>query len=155
MQSSSEHPELRGAAKHETVDANVRSLVRWGIGVFALLASGLVISVVVFRYFVTHQGLGPPASPFSESRTLPPAPVLQVTPAADLRGYLSQENQTLDTYGWVDEKAGIVRIPIDRAMELLLKEGFPVEAAPNATAPPPGVPGAAPAGTKPSAGARR
>lgn len=28
----------------------------------------------------------------------------------------------LQTYGWVDRKAGTVRIPIDRAMELLVQE---------------------------------
>ncbi|HEV2176867.1 MAG TPA: hypothetical protein VGW33_06665 [Terriglobia bacterium] len=125
-------PEHETAKRHETVDANVRGVVRWGIGVFALLASGLLVSVVVFRYFVTHQGLGPPASPFQNVRALPPAPLLQVAPAADLSHYLNQETETLDTYGWVDQNAGIVRIPIDRAMELLLQKGFPVESHPAA-----------------------
>ena len=26
------------------------------------------------------------------------------------------------TYGWVDQKAGVVQLPIDRAMELIVKE---------------------------------
>jgi hypothetical protein len=30
-----------------------------------------------------------------------------------------REQRLLDEYGWVDRKAGVVRIPIDRAMELL------------------------------------
>ena|SRR5579863_9471287 len=120
-------PEHEPAQRHETVDANVRGLVRWGIGVFALLATGLLVSVVVFRYFVTHQALGPPASPFENARALPPAPLLQVTPAADLSHYLHQQNQRLDTYGWVDQKSGIVRIPIEQAMELLVQKGFPIE----------------------------
>jgi hypothetical protein len=111
---------------HETVDANVRSLVGWGLGVFALLASGLIISIVVFRYFVTHQSLGPPASPFENARALPSRPVLQVTPARDLRQYLDQQNAVLNSYGWVDQKAGVARIPIDRAMDLLLQKGLPV-----------------------------
>jgi hypothetical protein len=111
---------------HETVDANVRSLVGWGLGVFALLASGFIISIVVFRYFVTHQSLGPPASPFENVRALPPRPVLQVAPARDLRQYLEEENAVLNSYGWVDQKAGVVRIPIDRAMDLLLQKGLPV-----------------------------
>jgi hypothetical protein len=114
------------AKGHESVDANVRSLVRWGVGVFALLASGLIISAVVFRYFVTHQSLGPPASPFENVRALPPRPVLQVTPARDLHQYLAQQNAVLNNYGWVDRKAGIVRIPIDRAMDLLLEKGLTV-----------------------------
>ena len=111
---------------HETVDANVRRLVGWGLGVFALLASGLIVSAVVFHYFVIHQSLGPPASPFENVRALPPRPVLQVTPARDLRQYLDQQDAVLNSYGWVDQKAGVVRIPIDRAMNLLLQKGLPV-----------------------------
>ncbi len=30
--------------------------------------------------------------------------------------------EILTTYGWIDQSAGIVRVPIDRAMELTLKD---------------------------------
>jgi hypothetical protein len=40
---------------------------------------------------------------------------------------LAQEN-TLYSYGWVDQNAGTVRIPIDRAMDLLVQRGLPVRA---------------------------
>jgi hypothetical protein len=32
----------------------------------------------------------------------------------------------LATYDWVDQKAGTVRIPIDRAMELIAQRGLPM-----------------------------
>jgi hypothetical protein len=35
------------------------------------------------------------------------------------------ENARLQSYGWVDRTAGIARIPIDQAMELLATRGFP------------------------------
>jgi hypothetical protein len=35
------------------------------------------------------------------------------------------EDAALDSYGWVDKDAGIVRIPVDRAMEILAKKGLP------------------------------
>jgi hypothetical protein len=117
------------AKRYETVDANTRSLVWWGIGVFALLAGGVIASAIVFHYFVTHQSLGPPASPFENVRALPPSPALQVTPRRDLRQYLNSQDATLNSYGWVDQKAGVVRIPIDRAMDLLLQKGLPVRGA--------------------------
>lgn len=31
----------------------------------------------------------------------------------------------LDSYGWVDRDAGIARIPIERAMDLVAKDGGP------------------------------
>jgi hypothetical protein len=114
------------AKRYETVDANTHSLVWWGIGVFALLAAGVIVSAVVFHYFVTHQSLGPQASPFENVRALPPAPALQVTPARDLQQYLASQKAVLNSYGWVDQKAGVMRIPIDRAMDLLLQKGLPV-----------------------------
>jgi hypothetical protein len=114
------------APKHETRDANIRRLVQFGIGLAILTAFGLAVSDVVFHYFAAHQKLGPPASPFENARQLPPAPRLQVAPAQDLDHYLAAEQQELSTYGWVDQKAGVVRIPIDRAMDLLLQKGLPV-----------------------------
>jgi hypothetical protein len=38
---------------------------------------------------------------------------------AELRG---KEQTTATTYGWVDQNAGVVRIPISRAKELLIQE---------------------------------
>ena len=35
------------------------------------------------------------------------------------------EEKVLQTYGWVDKEQKIVRIPIDRAMELLAERGLP------------------------------
>jgi hypothetical protein len=44
--------------------------------------------------------------------------------------YHSQQN-ILNTYGWIDRQNGIVRLPIDRAMQLLLQRGLPVRSAPQ------------------------
>ena len=34
--------------------------------------------------------------------------------------------QGLTSSGWIDRSAGIVRLPIDRAMEVVLQKGLPV-----------------------------
>jgi hypothetical protein len=49
-----------------------------------------------------------------------------VAPAENLKEFEKQENEKLSTYGWVEKNPAIVRIPIERAMELLLQKGFPV-----------------------------
>lgn len=38
----------------------------------------------------------------------------------------TREDLLLDHYTWVDQQKGVVRIPIDRAMELIAKQGLPV-----------------------------
>jgi hypothetical protein len=77
------------------------------------------------------------ASKWAYVPTLPPAPQNQAadnlpkdlawraTPEArkatlaDLR---KRQAEQAASYGWVDQKAGIVQVPIDRAMELVVKE---------------------------------
>jgi hypothetical protein len=65
-----------------------------------------------------------------------PAPQLEVNERTELNGERLREEDTLSTYGWVDQNAGVVRIPIDRAMDLLAQRGLPVrsQAAPEAAA---------------------
>ena len=42
--------------------------------------------------------------------------------AALLAEHRAAELAAATTYGWVDQKAGIVRLPLDRAMELVAQE---------------------------------
>jgi len=60
---------------------------------------------------------------------LPPQPRLQVKPGADLRSYCGDQMQKLDTYGWVDPENGVVRIPIDRAIDVTIERGLPARPA--------------------------
>jgi hypothetical protein len=43
----------------------------------------------------------------------------------EINDFRMQEEQTLNSYGWVDHSAGVVHIPIDRAMQLLAQRGLP------------------------------
>ena len=63
------------------------------------------------------------------ARVLPPAPRLQVEPRAELHAYCEQQAKLLNTYGWADGHNGVVRIPVDRAMELTLQQGLPSRSA--------------------------
>jgi hypothetical protein len=44
----------------------------------------------------------------------------------EINEFRLQEEQTLHSYAWVDKDAGTVRIPIDRAMQLIAQRGLPV-----------------------------
>jgi hypothetical protein len=52
-----------------------------------------------------------------------PHPQLQTDSAKDLNAYLQSKNQELTAYGWIDRKSGVVRVPIEQAMDLFLKQG--------------------------------
>jgi cytoskeletal protein RodZ len=121
-------PERHHAGHHETTDASISALVKFGVGLFFLIVVVLAGANWMFNYFRNTQQLGPPASPFEESRTMPPQPRLQVRPAQDLKQLRTTEDERLNSYGWVDQKTGVARIPIDRAMDLLIEKGLPVRA---------------------------
>src|SRR5690242_15878253 len=53
-------------------------------------------------------------------------PSPQVNDGEELKALRATEEAALTTYGWVDSKNGIVHIPIDRAIDLVLQRGFPV-----------------------------
>ena len=124
------HEPIKGPGRpkrgFEDDDVSVGRLFAFAAGVASLVILGVLGSAVVFKFFVRHQPLGPPASPFEDVRQLPPEPRLQTTAPQDLKSYRAGQDDILGSYGWVDSKAGIVRIPVERAMEVLLLKGYPV-----------------------------
>jgi hypothetical protein len=57
---------------------------------------------------------------FWVTRSTPPQDTLSAE--QKLRELQATEDRQMTTYDWVDKPAGIVRIPVDRAKELILKE---------------------------------
>jgi hypothetical protein len=57
-----------------------------------------------------------------------PNPKLEEDEHGQLNGIRLQEEQTLSTYTYIDKNAGTVRIPLDRAMDLIAQRGLPVRA---------------------------
>ncbi|HEU0208778.1 MAG TPA: hypothetical protein VFQ78_07340 [Candidatus Udaeobacter sp.] len=112
---------------HERTDADVISL---SMILLFLALSGIAIFIgvtLLMNYFETHEPTtiaGRPHIQISDTRKFR-GPRLEVNIATDLARLREAERIDLSTYGWVDRNAGIVRVPIDRAMELLLKRGLP------------------------------
>jgi hypothetical protein len=113
---------------YETRDASIPTLVKFGIGLAVLLVVALWAMRGLFNFFRVEQTLGPPPSPFADTRPLPPPPRLQVAPARDWHELHVSEGQILNSYSWADRQAGVVRIPISRAMGLLAQRGLPARA---------------------------
>ena len=110
---------------YETRDTRIRSVVIFGVGLLIVIVAVLFVMNRLFGFLATHEDQGPPPSPLALEREIPPAPRLQVDGTADLRTFRSGEEKVLATYGWVDQKAGVVRIPIERAIDLLAEKGLP------------------------------
>lgn len=131
MSMETKHPvgHIPPSEEYEHRDADTSSLLKFGLGLVIVLILVLVSMKWMFSYFAKSQPLGPPASPFENVRVLPPQPRLQVKSGADLRSYCGDQMQKLNTYGWVDAENGVVRIPIDRAIDATIEHGLPARPA--------------------------
>lgn len=129
MQKNTDPNPLIATPGYETRDVNTRGIIYFGIALFLVLVFSFVSMRWLFFYFSATQPLGPAASPFANSRTLPPEPRLQVHPAADLNEVRQSQEELLQSYGWVDRRNGKVHIPIERAVELVYERGLPARPA--------------------------
>ena len=140
-----------GNGGYERQDIGVAPVVYFLLAL--LVAGGLVHFVVSGLYSYMERRSNSQQTPVSPLVTNAPADTRHLS--ADYRDYLKQnfpapqleidernqldriridEAQTLSTYDWIDQKAGTVRIPIDRAMDLLAQRGLPVRAQSGAEA---------------------
>ena len=112
---------------HETRDLSVRASILFGV--FLLLAAFVVHLVVWLLYaHFGSEAAGTDVRQYPLAQVgrpvLPPEPRLQVQPREDLKALRRQEDAVLMSYGWVDRNAGVVRIPVDRAMQLTVERGL-------------------------------
>jgi hypothetical protein len=110
----------------EQSDVNVIAVGKVAIALVLVTILAMALLVGVFNYFKTKEG--------GEAISVDPAkvfpePQLEKTPIPDLKAIRQAEDQVLNTYGWVDQQKGVVRIPISKAMDMVVAKGLPVRAA--------------------------
>jgi len=118
--------------RHEPTDVEPRSILRLSLAVGVVLVLTVIALLPLFSFFdrrEARQDAPPgPLAPADKGREFP-APRLQVQPFADIRQLRAREQELIESYGWVDQQAGIVRIPIEEAMKLTVERGLPVRGA--------------------------
>ncbi len=142
------HPgNSNGHADYERKDIGVGGVFAFLIGLAAILVFAFFLVKGFYfaleKHFEAEQA---PVSPLvknapQDTRRIPPqygnsyqqylkegfpAPQLETDERTELNDVRLREENTLSTYDYVDKNAGTVRIPIDRAMDLLAQRGLPV-----------------------------
>jgi hypothetical protein len=109
---------------YEAVDLTPRQI---GISASALfLGLGLSLGIVAgLAGWINHTEQQPPATALETQPITPPWPRLEVNGRNDRAMVEAAAQRQLQGYAWVDHKAGTVRIPIDRAMQMLVARGWP------------------------------
>ena len=125
--SSKENLPVDASAGWEKRDVNIKGLFQFAFWMAVVLFVTLVGMRLAFDTFKKDQPLGATMSPMvtTKDRMIPPRPLLQVLPHQELVEYCAAQQQEVNTYGWVNQPSGVVSIPVDRAMELILSRGLP------------------------------
>jgi len=127
---------------YETSDA--RTGLIWIVAVAVVICVALSVFASDFLFRLLHHRdttsqqrseMERVTQSISGSQATFPEPRLQIAPQLDLAAMRAREEAELHSYGWIDRKAGVVRLPIDRAMELMVQRGLPVRGDPNAPKP--------------------
>jgi hypothetical protein len=106
---------------YETRDVRFGGILAAAIGL-GLLIVGTFVGMRVMLGALAERAAGrsPPASPLAAyAPTEPPAPRLQAEPIKDLETLRAAEDALLHSYAWIDRERGTVRIPIERAIEII------------------------------------
>jgi hypothetical protein len=126
--------DINPGVSHETRDINVFQVSAFGIG---LLLSCIVTVFAMWAMFDflfqredAKNASNPAKAMMNERPKLPPEPRLQAEPKVELRDLRADEDAILSSYGWIDPDKGIVRIPIDQAIDIVAQKGLPSKPSP-------------------------
>lgn len=113
---------------HEPLETDVRAVWRTAAVIVGVVIGACLLVIGLMNWF-GGRGIEPPTIPTAHTE---PGWEEQV-PLQQLR---IREQAWLDQYEWVDATAGVARIPVDRAMEIISQNGleaaFPAAASADA-----------------------
>lgn len=119
--------------EHEVQEVNLRQVTGFAGGLLlVMIASALGLWWLLRVWVEQPLGFYMQLSPAEVTPQPAPGPGVDAFPASERLATFAQAQQQLQSYGWVDQAGGVVHIPIERAMELLVAQGLPA----RPTAPP-------------------
>jgi hypothetical protein len=120
---------------HEQSDLSTKTLF-WGLVVLLVFTSVAAFAMVLMWDVLDARvaGMQPAPSPLVETDIEPPEPRLETTPSEVRTRIDALRALQSSTYTWIDRDGGVARIPVDRAMAIVVERGLPyrgAEAAPE------------------------
>ncbi len=114
------------AVSHEASDVDLRRITYLGGGLAVAVVLILVFLFWLFNFFSERESRRG-HDPVGIRQSAPPTtgPPLQISPRSEMAEMRAAEDKILQSYGWIDQQKGVVRIPIERAMELTAQRGLP------------------------------
>jgi hypothetical protein len=115
---------------HEHSDVNFRTVLAFGAGMaVVVVVSAALMYILLMVLEGQAESRDPQISPVARpAGQEPPLPRLLLDEPANLDKFHAEEMKKLEGYGWVDERAGVARVPIEEAKKLIVQRGLPARA---------------------------
>ncbi len=126
MNRSQQH-ETANARGHESVDLKVRPIALFALVLLLLCLATMVVAKAFLFAHVPEQSRAPAQLPLAAPQVAP-APRLQDQPRQDMLEFRQREHRVTTEYALIDRERGIVRVPLDVALERVLERGLPTRA---------------------------
>lgn len=108
-------------------EADTAPVIKLWVGMLGTLVFVVLISLGVWL-LLEHYKKPLPTSVFHDEEKAPNGPRVQDNPRGDLATFNQQMSERLNTSGWVNREEGVVHMPVEQAMDLLVKRGLQEEA---------------------------
>jgi hypothetical protein len=130
------HDAAHGSYEHQ--DLHAKSVIYFFVALAVFLLVIYLISFGIYHALdsineANKTTMSPMVAPKADTRTVDnsdtqafPEPRLETSERTQLRTFIEDQDSKLATYNWVDKDKGVVQIPIDRAMDLIVQRGLPV-----------------------------
>jgi hypothetical protein len=128
------HLPLHEDVSFEPQDVKSSPIIKFLVGLGIAVVASYFLTLGIYRgltkYWISTYA-PPPPSREGMPATMPPEPMMQgmpghlTDPQHDMRNMLKADTEANNELGWVDQKAGIARIPVKDAMDLIVEKGLP------------------------------
>jgi hypothetical protein len=127
----SEHATQHGHGEHHPETLHEENSVQFApvlnfavVMVIVSIATFLTVKIIEHAFDTSWSRSEAPVSPLAQAQ-MPPAPLLEVSPGQARIDLRAKEQAVINSYRWVDEKGGVVGIPVEEAIKLLARRGLP------------------------------
>ncbi len=127
-----EDPEVLREMKYDRRDIDVPLLKKYTTVITVSCIACFIVSLPLYNWLTTPGKTIPsilgttrePAEP-SKFRAKSPNPMLQdnLTTKVDIMELRKHEDDTMKSFGWIDQNNGVVRVPIEKAMSMIINRG--------------------------------
>lgn len=120
------HKHNHSHAGYEKTDAKPFPLILFTVGLTILSIICFLSMAIMFKIMENYENTTDvPSGYVRDARWTVPDIQLEVHPSRLIEELHRLEKEQLTTYAWIDSAAGKVRIPVDRAIQLMAAKGFP------------------------------